>query len=178
MGDVLAGAGLFVAVSAAAAAMLWEASPRRSATMLIALALIPVLILADQWHSAEITDLRDHVARFVALGAVAVIAVGVLTALFRRRPVLLPLAVIAAVPFRVPIHAGGQEANLLIPLYLVIAGGVLATAWRQWEEHQGGPSAGGAPGGEIGEAASAGGAAGGGADRAPSASTAPSPPPP
>ncbi|MDQ2939730.1 MAG: hypothetical protein M3R23_04275, partial [Actinomycetota bacterium] len=126
MGDVLAGAGLFVAVFAAAAAMLWEAAPRRSATMLIALALIPVLILADQWHSAEITDLRDHVARFVALGAVAVIAVAVLTALFRRRPVLLPLAVIAAVPFRVPIHAGGQEANLLIPLYLVIAGGVLA----------------------------------------------------
>ena len=142
MGDVLAGAGLFVAVFAAAAAMLWEASPRRSATMLITLALIPVLILADQWHSAEITDLRDHVARFVALGAVAVIAVAVLTALFRRRPVLLPLAVIAAVPFRVPIHAGGQEANLLIPLYLVIAGGVLAVVWSQWEEHRGGPSAG------------------------------------
>jgi len=63
MGNVLAGAGLFVAVFAAAAAMLWEASPRRSATMLIALVLIPVLILADQWHSAEITDLRDHIAR-------------------------------------------------------------------------------------------------------------------
>jgi O-Antigen ligase. len=141
MGNVLAGAGLFVAVFAAAAAMLWEASPRRSVTMLIALVLIPVLILADQWHSAEITDLRDHVARFVALGAVAVVAVAVLTALFRRRPMLLPLAVIAAVPFRVPIHAGGQEANLLVPLYLVIAGGVLATAWRQWEEHRGGSSA-------------------------------------
>ncbi len=149
MGNVLAVAGLFAAVFAAAAAMLWEASPRRSATMLIALVLIPVLILADQWHSAEITDLRDHVARFVALGAVAVIAVAVLTALFRRRPMLLPLAVIAAVPFRVPIHAGGQEANLLVPLYLVIAGGVLAVAWRQWLEHQWGehhdaPSAGGA----------------------------------
>jgi putative inorganic carbon (HCO3(-)) transporter len=142
MGNVLAGAGLFAAVFAAAAAMLWEASPRRSGTMLIALVLIPVLILADQWHSAEITDLRDHVARFVALGAVAVIAVGILTASFRRRPVLLPLAVIAAVPFRVPIHAGGQEANLLIPLYLVIAGGVLAVVWSQWGEHRGGSSAG------------------------------------
>jgi putative inorganic carbon (HCO3(-)) transporter len=153
MGDVLAGAGLFVAVFAAAAAMLWDASPRRSATMLIALVLIPVLILADQWHSPEITDLRDHVARFVALGAVAVIVVAVLTALFRRRPMLLPLAVIAAVPFRVPIHAGGQEANLLVPLYLVIAGGVLAVAWRQWEEHGETSSAGGMPGGEIGDAA-------------------------
>jgi hypothetical protein len=71
---------------------------------------------------------------------------------------LLPLAVIAAVPFRVPIHAGGQEANLLVPLYLVIAGGVLATAWKQWEEHREGEnrdasSAGGAAGGEIGQAA-------------------------
>jgi O-antigen ligase len=150
MGNVLAGAGLFVAVFAAAAAMLWEASPRRSATMLVALVLIPVLILADQWHSAEITDLRDHVARFVALGAVAVIVVAVLTVVFRRHPMLLPLAVIAAIPFRVPIHAGGQEANLLIPLYLVIAGGVLATAWRQWEEHRDGSSS---AGGEIGDAA-------------------------
>jgi len=134
---------LFAAVFAAAAAMLWEASPRRSATMLIALVLIPVLILADQWHSAEITDLRDHIARLVALGAVAVVAVAVLTTLFRCRPMLLPLAGIAAVPFRVPIHAGGQEANLLVPLYLVIAGGVLAVAWRQWESRYA-SSAGGA----------------------------------
>ena len=162
MGDVLAGAGLFVAVFAAAAAMLWDASPRRSATMLIALVLIPVLILADQWHSPEITDLRDHVARFVALGAVAVIVVAVLTAFFRRRPMLLPLAVIAAVPFRVPIHAGGQEANLLVPLYLVIAGGVLAVAWRQWENREG----------ENHDASSAGGAEVAVADRAQGSSTA------
>jgi O-antigen ligase len=163
MGNVLAGAGLFVAVFAAAAAMLWEASPRRSATMLVALVLIPVLILADQWHSPEITDLRDHVARFVALGAVAVIVVSVLTALFRRHPVLLPLAVIAAIPFRVPIHAGGQEANLLIPLYLVIAGGVLAVAWRQLLEHEGA---------ENRDASSAGGAEVAVADRGQGSSTA------
>jgi O-antigen ligase len=147
MGDLLGGAGLFVAVGAAAAAMLWPPSPRRSAAMLVALALIPVLILGDQWHSAEITDLRHHLARFAALGFVAVIAVAVLTALFRRHSQLLPLAVLAAVPFRIPIHAGGQEANLLIPLYLVIAGGVLMSAWRQWEKDRDVPSAGGAAGG-------------------------------
>jgi O-antigen ligase len=136
MGDFFGGAGLFVAVFAAAAAMLWPPSPRRSGAMLVALALIPVLILGDQWHSVEITYLRHHLARFAGLGFIAVLAVVALTALFRRRPQLLPLAVLAAVPFRIPIHAGGQEANLLIPLYLVIAGGVLAVAWRQWEEHQ------------------------------------------
>jgi hypothetical protein len=136
MGDFLGGAGLFVAVFAAAAAMLWPPSPRRSGAMLVALGLIPVLILGDQWHSVEITYLRHHLARFAGLGFIAVIAVAALTALFRRRPQLLPLAVLAAVPFRIPIHAGGQEANLLIPLYLVIAGGVLMVAWRQWEEHR------------------------------------------
>jgi putative inorganic carbon (HCO3(-)) transporter len=73
-----------------------------------------------------------------------VVAVAVFTALFRRHPMLLPLAVIAAIPFRIPIHAGGQEANLLIPLYLVIGGGVLATAWGQRKEHRDAASAGGA----------------------------------
>ena len=47
---------------------------------------------------------------------------------FRRWPILLPLAIVAALPFRVPLEAGGDTANLLVPLYLVIAGGVLATA--------------------------------------------------
>lgn len=136
MGDVLAGAGLFVAVFAAAAAMLWQPSARRSAAMLAALALIPVLILTDQWNSPEISDLRDDPERFAALSLVAVVAVAALTFLFRRRPILLPLAVIAAVPFRIPIEAGGEEANLLIPLYLVIAGGVLATVWGVWEDNR------------------------------------------
>ena len=47
---------------------------------------------------------------------------------FRRWPVLLPLAIVAALPFRVPLHAGGDTANLLVPLYLVIAAGVVFTA--------------------------------------------------
>ena len=40
---------------------------------------------------------------------------------------LLPLAIVAALPFRIPLEAGGETANLLVPLYLVIAGGVLAS---------------------------------------------------
>lgn len=164
MGDVLAGAGLFLAVFAAAAGMLLQPSPRRSAAMLIALALIPVLILGDQWHSAEITDLRDHAARFAALGLLAVAAVAALTVFFRRRPILLPLAVIAAVPFRVPVQAGGEEANLLIPLYLVIAGGVLASVWSWWEDRAA-SSAGGASGGEPRRAQAAEAAEHGGAVR-------------
>jgi putative inorganic carbon (hco3(-)) transporter len=146
MGDFLAGAGLFAAVLAVSAALLAEPSPRRSAAMILALALIPVLILGDQWKSTEVVDLRDHVARFVSLGVVAVVIGGALALLFRRRPMLLPLAIVAAVPFRVPLHAGGQEANLLFPLYLVIAGGVLASVWAWWESSGATSSTGGAAG--------------------------------
>ena len=55
-----------------------------------------------------------------------------LAAVFRRWPILLPLAIVAALPFRVPLEAGGDTANLLVPLYLVIAGGVCSLpSWRQ-----------------------------------------------
>jgi len=100
--------------------------------MLAALVLFPALILGDQWHSHQIADLRDHPARLVALGVLALVASAALALLFRRWPILLPLAIVAALPFRVPLHAGGDTANLLVPLYLVIAGGVLATAAREW----------------------------------------------
>ena len=39
----------------------------------------------------------------------------------RRWPWLLLLAAVAAAPARIPVHAGGAEANLLLPLYAVIA---------------------------------------------------------
>src|SRR5690606_5456679 len=48
--------------------------------------------------------------------------------LMRRWPALLALLVVAALPFRIPISAGGETANLLVPLYVVIAAGVLAHA--------------------------------------------------
>jgi len=99
--------------------------------MLIALVLFPALILGDQWHSHQIADLRDHPSRLIVLGILALVASIALAFLFRRWPLLLPLAIVAALPFRVPLHAGGDTANLLVPLYLVIAGGVLATAMRE-----------------------------------------------
>jgi O-antigen ligase len=46
----------------------------------------------------------------------------------RRWPSVLPVLAVAAVPFRVPIALGGTTANLLVPLYAVVAAGVLAYA--------------------------------------------------
>src|SRR5881409_4311051 len=36
--------------------------------------------------------------------------------------------IVAALPFRIPIQAGATTSNLLVPLYLVVAAGVLAFA--------------------------------------------------
>ncbi|HKT82384.1 MAG TPA: O-antigen ligase family protein [Solirubrobacterales bacterium] len=126
MSDVLAALGLLAAAAGAAGAILLPAGRLRSLAMLAALILFPVLILGDQWHSHQIADLRDSPMRLALLGALAVGASVALAYVFKRWPILLPLAIVAALPFRVPLHAGGDTANLLVPLYLVIAGGVLA----------------------------------------------------
>lgn len=132
MSEILAGAGLLVAAAACAGAILLAPGRARSLAMALAIGLFPVLIVGDQWHTAQIVDLRQDDARTAALVAIALVAVGALTYLFRRWPVLLPLAIIAALPFRIPLNAGGDTANLLVPLYLVIAAGVLYTLLRDW----------------------------------------------
>jgi putative inorganic carbon (HCO3(-)) transporter len=132
LSDFLAGAGVLIAALASAAAILVPPSRARSALMVLALALFPVLILGDQWHTHQIVDLRNSTGRLIALLAVGAVAVAALAAIFRRWPLLLPLAIVAALPFRVPLHSGGDSANLLVPLYLVIAGGVVAVALRDW----------------------------------------------
>jgi putative inorganic carbon (HCO3(-)) transporter len=47
-----------------------------------------------------------------------------------RWPVALPLLVVVALPFRLPVSIGDSAANLLLPLYVVIAAGTLSYAWR------------------------------------------------
>jgi putative inorganic carbon (hco3(-)) transporter len=130
----LAAAGLLIAAAASAAAILLPPGRLRAALMVLAMGLFPVLIFGDQWHTAQIVDLRHDEGRIVALLAIAGIVIGVLTYLFRRWPVVLPLTIIFALPFRVPLEAGGDTANLLVPLYLVIAAAVLATLLRDWSD--------------------------------------------
>ncbi|HET7444114.1 MAG TPA: hypothetical protein VFJ57_05590, partial [Solirubrobacterales bacterium] len=149
MSGFLAGAGVLIAAGASGAAILLPAARPRSAAMVVAIVLFPILILGDQWHTHQIVDLRDSTSRIVALLAIAVVAVSLLAYFFRRWPILLPLGIIAALPFRIPLHAGGDTANLLVPLYLVIAGGVAAILVRDWSL----PLAGGA-GGEAENGAS------------------------
>jgi O-antigen ligase len=132
LSDILAGGGILLAAAAAAAAILLPAGRARSLAMLAAIVLFPVLILGDQWHTHQIVDLRHDNGRIAALALVGIAAVAALAFIFRRWPILLPLAIVAALPFRIPLTAGGDTANLLVPLYLVIAGAVIATLARDW----------------------------------------------
>lgn len=141
MSGFLAGLGVLVAAAGAAGAILLPAGRLRSLAMLIALILFPVLILGDQWHSHQIVDLRHSAGHLIALALIGAAVTAGLTYVFKRWPILLPLAIVAALPFRVPLNAGGDTANLLVPLYLVIAGGVLATALRDWRASRPAPSA-------------------------------------
>ena len=54
------------------------------------------------------------------LVVIGLAAVGAVAWLFVRRPALLPLLAAAALPFRIPLDVGGDTANLLLPLYLVV----------------------------------------------------------
>jgi putative inorganic carbon (HCO3(-)) transporter len=149
LSDVLAGAGLLLAAGASAASIVLPPGRGRSVAMLLAIALFPVLILGDQWHTAQIVDLRNDPGRIVLLAVIAAASIVALAYVFSRWPVVIPLAIVFALPFRVPLHAGGDTANLLVPLYLVIAGAALATSLRDWAA----PPAGGAVGRPIPEEA-------------------------
>ena len=97
----------------------------RSAAMLAALVLFPVLILGDQWHSHQIVDLRDDSTRFAALGPPGPRDLGGPGG--RLPPLADPRCRWRSSPPSPSAsrsHAGGDTANLLVPLYLVIAGGV------------------------------------------------------
>ena len=65
-------------------------------------------------------------AAAVVFGA---IAAGVGGWIFLRLPWLLALATLACVPARIPVHVGATQANLLLPLYGVVAAAAIALAW-------------------------------------------------
>jgi O-antigen ligase len=100
--------------------------------MAAALVLTPLVLLADVWGSSAFAPYRDRPAALVAGGLAALVLVGAAAVLFDRRPAAFVLLVAAALPFRVPIAIGGATANLLVPLYVVLAGGVVAHVARAW----------------------------------------------
>ena len=107
-------------------------TPRaRAACVLVTLVLTPLLLLGDLWDSPQVESLRDRPAVSLAGVVVGLGVVIALAALLRRRPEAFPVLCVGVLPFRVPVEAGGESANLLVPLYLVVGAGALAYAWRR-----------------------------------------------
>ena len=126
--DGLLWIGTFACALGAAASLVGPTlGPRaRNALLAAALLLAPVLVLGDNWSEPRVEDLRDSPALIAAGLALTAAALAVATAVLRRHPRLLAPALVAALPFRIPVDLGGGDANLLLPLYLVIAAGVAA----------------------------------------------------
>ncbi|MDX6616235.1 MAG: hypothetical protein QOD60_1326, partial [Solirubrobacterales bacterium] len=119
--EVIAG----IAGTAAASAALLSGDRRlRGAAMLAALALAGALVLGQAWDD-QLSHVRDRPLELAAIVVALVGGLGVLAVAFSRWPLLLPLALIAVLPFRIPVDTGSETSYLLIPLYLVIAAGVL-----------------------------------------------------
>ncbi|MET0768351.1 MAG: hypothetical protein ABW081_00485, partial [Solirubrobacteraceae bacterium] len=124
-----------LATSAAVAAALVLPDRRRRALAMLAAPALAVLTLATLANGFD-RLLEPVILAGAAAGGVVVLA---LAWLVHRRPIALALLPVAALPFRVPVSIGDSAANLLLPLYAVIAAGTLSYAWRalRW----GGPDA-------------------------------------
>ncbi|HYU60463.1 MAG TPA: O-antigen ligase family protein [Solirubrobacterales bacterium] len=123
-----------IAASAAAAVALVAGGRTRAVAMLVALALAPVVVAGDVWDTARFVDLRESPGHVAALAIAALAAIGIVASMLRRWPDALPVLAFAALAFRVPVDLGGDDANLLVPLYAVIAGGALAVSSEAWRK--------------------------------------------
>src|ERR1700750_2731218 len=97
-----------IAVALLVAVVLLGRTPRTPAwAMLGALVLAPVLLLADIWGSPQLRTLHHH-PLFAGVGIVLAIAVvAAIAVVIARNPTWLAPLAVAAVPFRIPIQAGG-----------------------------------------------------------------------
>jgi hypothetical protein len=68
--------------------------------------------------------------RLAAAAVGGLVAAGLGAWLLVRRPWLLAFATLACVPARIPVTFGSEEANLLVPLYAVVASLAVALAWQ------------------------------------------------
>ncbi len=73
---------------------------------------------------------KGHAALLAAAAVAGLVLAAGGAALLLRWPWLLALAVLACVPARIPVTVGSTQANLLVPLYGVVAAAALALAWE------------------------------------------------
>jgi O-antigen ligase len=120
--------GIVVVALLVAAALLVNNTRLRAAAILGAIVLSPALLLADVWSTSRVVTIRHHPLEAVVAAVAAVAVVALLAVAIKARPWLLGLLAALTLPFRVSVSAGGSSADLLVPLYFVIAAGAVAFA--------------------------------------------------
>ena len=115
---------------AAGAALVVLGRPRR-------LQLVGGLVLLAVAEAMLIVALlpRDDLERLASATGVAALVLGAVAAAagawaFLRWPAVVPVALLLAAPFRIPVELGSQDAFLLLPLYVVLAAASLALVIR------------------------------------------------
>jgi len=118
--------GVVAAAVLAAGTVLLPSARAQALAMAGALVLTPALLIAHIWDTPQVDSIRDRPLLAAAGAAVALAVLAGAAILVDRRPTVFPVAALAVLPFRVPVESGGTTANLLIPLYFVVAAGALA----------------------------------------------------
>ena len=118
---------------AAGAALVILGPPRR----LQLVAGLTLLAAADAMLIVALLP-RDDLERLASAEGVAALVVAALAAgagawAFVRRPSVVPVALLLAAPFRIPVELGSQDAFLLLPLYVVLAAASLALVVRAFQ---------------------------------------------
>src|SRR5438105_14819362 len=103
-------AGVVVVALLAATALLARAPRARAAAIIGCILLSPALLLAEVWHSPHVRAIHHHPLLALVVGALALGVVGVVARVIALRPWSLGLLAVLALPFRVPVSAGGSTA--------------------------------------------------------------------
>ncbi|MBK5230302.1 MAG: O-antigen ligase family protein [Thermoleophilia bacterium] len=122
---------IVVALALATAGWLLAVAPRpRAAAGLGVLLLAPVALLVSVTGDNE-SSLPHFSPMLIAAGLVAgALALTLAAACCLRFSRWVIPAALIALPLRVPLVVGGDSVKLLLPLYLVIAGAVVAEVWK------------------------------------------------
>jgi len=71
-----------------------------------------------------------HTKVYAAAAVVGAIGAVAVAAFFRRWPWLVAVGALACAPARIPVHVGSTDANLLLPLYAVVAGAAVVLGFE------------------------------------------------
>jgi O-antigen ligase len=91
---------------------------------------IATLAVARFLVDDDVVDLLLTEPTGLALLAVGIVTISLGAIPLARYPTTIPVVLLVAAPFRIPVEVGDEEAFVLLPLYLAIASAVLALAYR------------------------------------------------